>query len=106
LGEADALIIAAALTPETKGMLDVRALASLRHGSLLINIARGGVVDSMAVVDALTSGHLFGAGLDVTDPEPCDLPVEVMTHREMVINLKTAKEIDVTIPSELIKRDD
>lgn len=70
LGEADALIIAAALTAETKGMVDARALASLRRGSLLVNIARGGVVDSMALVDALSSGHLYGAGLDVTDPEP------------------------------------
>ena len=70
LGEADALIIAAALTPETKGMVDARALASLPRGSLLVNIARGGILDSMAVVDALSSGHLFGAGLDVTDPEP------------------------------------
>jgi phosphoglycerate dehydrogenase-like enzyme len=70
LSEADALIIAAALTPETKGMVDARALASLPRGSLLVNIARCGVLDSMAVVDALSNGHLFGAGLDVTDPEP------------------------------------
>jgi phosphoglycerate dehydrogenase-like enzyme len=70
LGEADALIVASALTPETKGMVDAAALAALPRGSVLVNIARGGVVDAMAVVDALSSGHLYGAGLDVTDPEP------------------------------------
>jgi len=67
---ADVLIVASALTPETTGMVDARALAALRRGSILVNIARGGIVGSTAIVEALSSGQLYGAGLDVTDPEP------------------------------------
>jgi phosphoglycerate dehydrogenase-like enzyme len=70
LAEADLLIVAAALTEETKGMIDARALAAMKPGGVLVNIARGGIVDTAALIDALKTGHLAGAGLDVTDPEP------------------------------------
>lgn len=70
LCESDALVIAAALTAETRGMVDAAALAALKPGAILVNIARGAIVDTMALVDALHNGHLSGAGLDVTDPEP------------------------------------
>lgn len=70
LARADALVIAAALTPETKGMIGQAAFASLKPGAVLVNIARGGIVDTMAMVEALNTSRLAGAGLDVTDPEP------------------------------------
>ncbi len=70
LTRSDALVIASALTPETKGMIGPAAFAALKPGAVLVNIARGGIVDTMAMVDALNSGRLAGAGLDVTDPEP------------------------------------
>ena len=70
LARADSLVVAAALTEETKGMIDAGALAAMRPRGVLVNIARGGIVDTMALVDALTTGRLAGAGLDVTDPEP------------------------------------
>ena len=70
LAQADALVIAAALTEDTRGMIDAAALEALKPGALLVNIARGGIVDTAALVDALRSGHVAGAGLDVTDPEP------------------------------------
>lgn len=70
LAEADALIVAAALTPDTQGMIDASALMALRPGAVLVNIARGGIVDTPALMAALRGGHLAGAGLDVTDPEP------------------------------------
>jgi phosphoglycerate dehydrogenase-like enzyme len=70
LAEADSLVVTAALTEETKGMIDSSALAAMRPGGVLVNIARGGIVDTAALVEALMSGHLAGAGLDVTDPEP------------------------------------
>jgi phosphoglycerate dehydrogenase-like enzyme len=63
-------VVTAALTEETKGMIDARALAAMKPNGLLVNIARGPIVDTAALIQALNSGHLSGAGLDVTDPEP------------------------------------
>lgn len=55
--------------PETHHMIDARALSSMKRGALLINTARGGLVDTQALVDALRAGHLGGAGLDVLEHE-------------------------------------
>ena len=70
LAEADSLIVTAALTEETKGMIDAPALEAMKPGGILVNIARGGIVDTAALIQALNTGHLAAAGLDVTDPEP------------------------------------
>jgi phosphoglycerate dehydrogenase-like enzyme len=70
LGTADAVAIAIALTPQTRHLFDARAFAACKRGSLLVNIARGGVIDQAALCEALASGQLGAAGLDVTDPEP------------------------------------
>lgn len=70
LGTCDVVSVHVNLTPETRHLIDARALATMRPGSILINTSRGPVVDQAALADALRSGHLFGAGLDVTDPEP------------------------------------
>ena len=74
LPRADWLVIACPLTPQTRGLIDAGALASLPAGAHLINIGRGEIVDQPALVDALASGRLAGAYLDVFDPEP--LPPE------------------------------
>lgn len=68
--ECDALIIAAAGGPTTRGLVSAEILAALGPGGFLINVARGSVVDQPALVDALTSGRLGGAGLDVFTDEP------------------------------------
>jgi phosphoglycerate dehydrogenase-like enzyme len=60
------------LTRHTRHMLDARALGLMRHGSILINVARGDLVDEAALVDALRDGRLGGAGLDVFAQEPLD----------------------------------
>ncbi len=70
LARADVVVLAVPLTAETRGMIDAAALAALRPGAVLVNIARGGVIDTAALVAALREGRLGGAGLDVTDPEP------------------------------------
>lgn len=70
LARSAALVVTAALTEETRGMIGAAALAALPRNAVLVNIARGSIVDTMALVEALNAGHLAGAGLDVTDPEP------------------------------------
>jgi D-2-hydroxyacid dehydrogenase (NADP+) len=74
LAESDAVVVTAALTPETEGSLDARAFARMKRGAWLVNIARGKIVRETDLVDALRSGHLGGAGLDVYETEP--LPPE------------------------------
>lgn len=73
LGETDVLIVAAPHTPDTEKMIGRRQLQQLKRGAILINIGRGPVVDEAALIEALQSGHLLGAGLDVFEEEP--LPV-------------------------------
>ncbi len=70
LTRADFVSIHTPLTPKTRGLIDARRLALMKPGAVLINTARGPVVDSTALYDALHAGKLFAAGLDVTDPEP------------------------------------
>jgi phosphoglycerate dehydrogenase-like enzyme len=70
LGEADVVAVAIALTGETHHLIDAAALAACRRGATIVNIARGGVIDQAALGDALRSGRIGAAGLDVTDPEP------------------------------------
>lgn len=72
--EADAVVVAIALTADTRHLVGAAELAACRRGALLVNIARGGVIDQAALIAALESGHIGGAGLDVTSPEP--LPAE------------------------------
>ena len=70
LGQADVVAVSVALTPETTHLLDDAAFAACKPGALLVNIARGPVLDQKALVRALQSGQLGGAAVDVSDPEP------------------------------------
>lgn len=70
LGSSDVVVIACPLTAETRGLIDAAAIAAMPAGSYLINVARGPVVVTAALVDALRSGHLSGAALDAFDVEP------------------------------------
>ncbi len=74
LAESDYVVLAAAATPETVGMISAERIAAMRPDAWLINVARGSLVDTDALVRALGSGVIGGAALDVTDPEP--LPPE------------------------------
>ena len=71
--KSDVLSIHAPLTSSTKHMLDHRLLMKMRPNAILINVSRGGIVDEHALAKVLTSGHLFGAGLDVFEVEPLNI---------------------------------
>jgi len=77
LGRSDIVSLHMPCTPETTDLINARSLAKMRSRSVLINTSRGGLVDESALLEALRSGHLFGAGLDVckVEPLPADSPL-------------------------------
>lgn len=70
LPAADVVVLAAPSTPETAGLVGAEELAAMSADAWLVNVARGALVDTDALVAALASGSIAGAALDVTDPEP------------------------------------
>ena len=70
LPEADVVVLSVPLTDETRGMINADTIDLMKDGAYLVNVARGRVVETDALVDALERGKLAGACLDVTDPEP------------------------------------
>jgi len=70
LSHADFVSIHCPLTPETRGLFSEARLARMRAGSILVNTARGPIVDERALVNALAEGRIAGAGLDVFENEP------------------------------------
>jgi len=70
LPDADAVVLAAPATPETAGLIGARELDAMSRDAWLVNVARGALVDTDALVEALAAGAIAGAALDVTDPEP------------------------------------
>jgi D-3-phosphoglycerate dehydrogenase / 2-oxoglutarate reductase len=77
LPETDVLSLHCPLTPATRHLVGAAALAALPAGAMVVNCARGGIVDEAALAAALQSGHLGGAALDVTEvePLPADAPL-------------------------------
>lgn len=75
--ECDAIVVAAPDTPETRGMIDEEAFSRMKPGAIVVNVARGRLVDEQAMIEALTEGRIRGVGLDVftTEPLPSDSPL-------------------------------
>jgi glyoxylate reductase len=84
LAGADVVSVHLPLTTETHGLLDGVRLETMRPGSILVNTARGAIVDQGALAEALLSGHLGAAGLDVFVSEP-DIPAELRTLPNCVV---------------------
>jgi len=81
----DAVVVAAPGTPETRGLIDDDVLSRMKAGAVLINVARGSLVDEEALVDALRAGRLRGAGLDVYAQEPLPSDSELWALPNVVL---------------------
>ena len=85
LGQSDAIVVCAALTPETQGIFDARAFARMKRGALFLNVGRGKIVREEELVDALASGHLGGAALDVFESEPLPEDSRLYTLHNVIL---------------------
>ena len=85
LGTADVVSVHVPLTDASRGMFGAAQFASMKPGAVFVNTARGGLVDADALLAALASGHLFGAGLDVTSPEPLPVGHPLLERDDVVV---------------------
>lgn len=93
---ADVVAICVPLTPETDKLFNEQAFAAMKQGAILINVARGRVVDTDAMLAALRSGRLAGACLDVTDPEPLPAGHALWKEPNVVITPHISADADLT----------
>jgi phosphoglycerate dehydrogenase-like enzyme len=98
LADADVVFVTAALTDATRGLIGRDALAALPPGAILVNVARGAIVDTEELVAALEAGRLGGAGLDVTDPEPLPPGHPLWTAPNCIVTPHVADTDAMTIP--------
>jgi phosphoglycerate dehydrogenase-like enzyme len=85
LASADVVSVHVPLTDDSRDMFGAAAFASMKPGAVFINTARGGLVDQDALLEALDDGHLFGAGLDVTSPEPLPMGHPLLDRDDVVV---------------------
>lgn len=85
LAAADVVSVHTPLTPETRGIIGAAALERMKATAILINCARGGLVDEDALLGALNAGKLTGAGLDVFETEPPPLDHPLLRHERVVV---------------------
>jgi D-3-phosphoglycerate dehydrogenase / 2-oxoglutarate reductase len=107
LARAEFLTVHTPLTDETRGLIDAAALAALPAGAIVVNAARGGIVDEAALAAALASGHLFAAGLDVfvAEPPPADHPL--LARPEVVVTAHlgaNTAEAQARVASDILDR--
>lgn len=110
LRAADIVSLHVPLGPETRHILGREAFALLKEGAIVINTSRGGTVDQAALVEALTSGRVAGAGIDVFDPEPpsADSPLfaleqVVLTPHVAGVSERANRTIATHIATEIVK---
>lgn len=98
LPAADVVILAAAMTPGTAHLMDARRLKLMKPDAFLINIARGPLVDTNALAQALAAGKLAGAALDVTDPQPLPDGHPLWTEPRALVTPHTAETPAMVAP--------
>lgn len=98
LPEAEIVVLAAAATDETTRLIDERRIALMDPRAILVNIARGALVDTTALAAALERGHLAGAGIDVTDPEPLPDGHPLWTAPRAIITCHSADTEEMVAP--------
>ncbi len=96
LATSDVVILHAPLTEATRHLIGARELALMPPGSLLVNVSRGGLVDTDALAASLHAGHLGGAGLDVLESEPA-VPAQLLEHPGVVITPHIAFSSDASL---------
>ena len=84
LRQSDAVVVHIPLTPETKHLFNRERLASMKKGAVLVNVSRGAVIDTAALIESLQSGHLGGAALDVLENEPTVPPALLALPNVMI----------------------
>lgn len=92
LAESDVVSLHVLLNASTRHLINAERLAQMKPGAVLINTCRGPVVDEAALVAALTSGHLGGAGLDVFDPEPIGPDHPFVTMEQVILTPHAASQ--------------
>lgn len=90
LPHADVIVLAAPQTEQTRGLIGRQALAAMKPGAVLVNVSRGGLVDEAALAEALHTGHLGGAALDVFHHEPLDASHPLWQIPNLLITPHTA----------------
>jgi glyoxylate reductase len=85
LEESDFISLHTPLTPDTRYLIDSEALSKMKPNAVLVNTARGPIVEPEALYDALKEKRIFGAGLDVTDPEPLPLDSPLLTLDNVIV---------------------
>ncbi|AAT88755.1 hydroxyacid dehydrogenase [Leifsonia xyli subsp. xyli] len=98
LPSADVVVLAAALTGGTRRLIGAREFAAMKSTAVLVNIARGGLVDSDALVTALRTGAIAGAGVDVTDPEPLPDGHPLWAEKNCIVTPHQADTAEMVAP--------
>lgn len=109
LQESDIISVHAPLTEQTRHMIAAEQFAMMKPGAYLVNMSRGGVVDTVSLYDALKSGKLAGAAVDVMEVEPCtesplyELPNFLVTPHFAGVTVEAQQKIGVTIARKILQ---
>jgi phosphoglycerate dehydrogenase-like enzyme len=97
LAAADYVILAVPGTEKNENMIDAEVLAAMKKGAVLVNVARGTLVEEPALLAAVKSGHLYGAGIDVVKDEPVNAGNPLLTEQRIVVTPHIAGSTDVML---------
>jgi D-3-phosphoglycerate dehydrogenase len=97
VSDADYVVLCVRASEQNKNIMNAETLAAMKKGAILVNIARGTLVDEAALFDAVKSGHIAAAGLDVMQKEPVDKHNPLLTLPQVLITPHVAGATDITL---------